>query len=328
MYHRFSPEENHPRHLGARPFRLQLEYLTTHHEIWSPDQQLDAVLAQEVDTNRPPVVVTIDDGYQDFYDIAFPILQEYGVTATVFVTTGFIAGHTWFWWDRLAWLLDNASPGKRDWRLGETILTGDASCSEERDFLWNAIADHLRFLPFKNTNATLEELSHELGLNLPTSPPEQYAAMSWEQVRNVSAVDMTIGAHTVTHPILSRVDGKQARDEISDSRHELFEALGQPVNWFCYPQGGPADFNADTVAAVREAGFRGCYTAFQNPTHTGEEMTLPRYSISGNFDHFRWVLCGAEFLFMRLKVLFGGNALPGKSYWAGHHHKKDGAVTS
>ena len=327
MYHRFSPVDNDPRHLGAKSFARQLAYLGANHVVWTPDQHLDAVITGNADAVRPPVVVTVDDGYRDFHDVAFPLLQKYGVTAMVFVTSGFIAGHNWFWWDRLSWLLENAPDGEREWRFAKTVLRGDAGCRAMRDRLWNTIADEFRFMPDQSTEAALTQMAAQCGLTLPDDPPPQYAAMSWDQVRKLAAAGLGIGAHTVTHPILSRVNGRRARDEISGSRRALNENLEQSTDWFCYPQGGPADYTADTVAAVHEAGFRGCYTAYQNPTHDGNPLTLPRYSISGDFDHFRWVMCGAEYLFMRFKASLGGNTLPGKSYWAGHNPKKDGAAT-
>ena len=96
MYHRFQ------RHDGglwpsADLFGEHVRYVSSHYRTMSMSGLHSALLSGDV----PPrtVVFTIDDGYEDFYSIAFPILRKYGVPATLYVTTDFLDGSMWFWWD-------------------------------------------------------------------------------------------------------------------------------------------------------------------------------------------------------------------------------------
>lgn len=125
------------------------------------------------------------------------------------------------------------------------------------------------------------------------------------------------GAHTLSHPILSRLPAQQAQAEIEQSRRQLEKELTQPVDWFCYPQGGPADYTVGIMEMVREAGFKGCYVAHQDVALEKNLFALPRYCPGEDMAVFRWSLCGAEYLVGRLRALLGKPAGPGAAYWAG-----------
>lgn len=300
MYHRFANNDlDTSRRLKASLFNRQLAYICAHHEVWNPDQQLSALDGNPVLTSRPPVVITVDDGYSDFFQIAFPLLKKFSLGAMVFVTTGFISGHCWFWWDRLSYLLASAPAGKRTIGFNQRTAHGDPSDPAERQSLWKAIADHLSTIPDEDKELVLVGLAKKLEVSVPTSPPAEFAPITWDQIREMAAQGIEFGAHTVNHPVLSRVDRQRAEEEIAQSRDELSGQLDREVGWFCYPQGLPGDFLPETVELVQKSGFRGSFTAFPSATHGGFPFTLPRYSISGDEVKFQWIMCGAEFLLMK-----------------------------
>ena len=68
--------------------------------------------------------------------------------------------------------------------------------------------------------------------------------------------DIRFGAHTVTHPILARVDRERARREIADSKSTIEERLGVAVSGFAYPNGSPEDYTAETKDLLRQSGYR------------------------------------------------------------------------
>lgn len=305
MYHRFCPEgENHPRRLAAAEFSWQLRYLAKYHLGWNPDDQLEHLKRPASPPDRPPFIITVDDGYADFASVAFPLLSESNLSAMVFITTGFISKDTWFWWDRLSWVLENHPPGEKKFQVAQHTIQGNTADENERWELWNEIADLLNSLSEKDREAALIELSASLDLNIPASAPNDYEAMNWDQVRELSSQGVIFGAHTVTHPVLSRVDASRGDDEITASRDHIANELGKAPLWFCYPQGKPDDFRSDTIEQVRRAGFVGSYTAFPNAVHRGDPMTLPRYGISDDHVEFQWILCGAKHLFSQWKSLF------------------------
>ena len=94
--------------------------------------------------------------------------------------------------------------------------------------------------------------------------------MTWAEVNELASGNMiTIGAHTVTHPILSRISEAQARFEVVEGKRLLEEKLGRSVGLFAYPNGGREDIGPDVVALVKEAGYRAACTTIYGQNEVG-----------------------------------------------------------
>jgi peptidoglycan/xylan/chitin deacetylase (PgdA/CDA1 family) len=90
----------------------------------------------------------------------------------------------------------------------------------------------------------------------PRETPAEFAAISWDEARSLRKQGIEFGAHTRTHPILSRLETQEElTDEIVSGKERIERELGEPVMHFSYPNGGPADFNDTVLKAVRSAGF-------------------------------------------------------------------------
>src|SRR5262245_8528847 len=102
MYHRFSNQDDGEA-TSAQTLRDQLTYLTSHYRIVPLSCVAKLIISGET---IPPglAVITIDDGYRDVYEIAFPILREFQVPATLFVVTDFIEEKAWLWTDKLKFI--------------------------------------------------------------------------------------------------------------------------------------------------------------------------------------------------------------------------------
>ena len=105
------------------------------------------------------------------------------------------------------------------------------------------------------------DMAQALDVQLPSAPPPEYAPVTWDSVRRMQGEGVEIGAHTRSHPILSRLAGHQAlEEEIVGSARRIGEMTGRSPRHFCYPNGRPDDVTAETVAAVRAGGFRTAVT--------------------------------------------------------------------
>lgn len=80
--------------------------------------------------------------------------------------------------------------------------------------------------------------------------------MAAEELNRLEALGVRVGAHTMSHPHLSALASSSQREEIVQSKQVLEDTLGHEVSAFAYPYGSAEDYTADTVALVREAGFR------------------------------------------------------------------------
>lgn len=315
MYHRFSDEATgDPRKVDRTTLVTQASHILRHHTPWSPDQHLAALRGDLWPGGRCPVVITVDDGYQDFGNVAHPIFREHGLPAMLFVVTGFVGGETWFWWDRLEFILDAAEASEHTIAIANQDLDLDLRTRTGRKRAWHVIADHGRFLADHEKEDLIGQVARALAVEIPATPPPGYEALDWEQIRELHADGALFGAHTCGHPILSRIPLLEAEREIEDSRERLAHELGEPVSWFCYPQGGPADWTREVREVVARS-FSGCYLAYQTLENPADPYTMPRYCVSPDMVGFRWALCGAEYLVLRLKQLLRRNTGVGRSYW-------------
>lgn len=322
MYHRFSAAEtDKPGFICKEQLRTQMRYIKRHHPFWAPSDHLDA-LDNQRKWDSCPVVITVDDGYHDFFEVAYPVFREACVPAMLFVTTGFVDGKLLLWWDRLKMILEKGKgrtvPMDLDGKQIHLDLVTEAASTRT----WNILADCCRFILDSEKASLLDKMAKTLEVEHVDTGEPRFCAVTWEEMRTMADSGILFGAHTVTHPILSRLDPDTAQTEIVESRKRM-ETMGFPVDWFCYPQGGPADYASETSTIVREAGFKGSYIAYQSLHHQEDRLALPRYCISNDPVDFEWCLCGAEYLLLRINQLMGKPETIGEYYWQGSQGMND-----
>jgi peptidoglycan/xylan/chitin deacetylase (PgdA/CDA1 family) len=318
MYHRFGkadcPPENRP---DAQVLAWQMAAVRAHHPVWTVARHFEAVSGTRPIDVDCPVVVTVDDGYRDFGTVAHPVFAAHGIPVMLFVTTGFVDGQLWLWWDQLAYLFETAAATSLWVEHGGEHHRIDLTSAASRRETWNRIGIRCCFLPEDLKLTLLSTLAEHLDVEIPRIPPERYAPLTWDELRDLHHRGVDVGAHTTSHSILTRVPVARARDEIRGSKRMLEDQLGTAVPWFCYPQGGPADYSPEVVAEVAAAGFSSAYLAFPGEDGPASLLTLSRWGISSDPTEFLWVLCGAA----RLELLLLGFLLrdtgPGQGYWAG-----------
>lgn len=227
MYHRFPPQNE----LAA-----QCEHLKKHYR---PISLTEAAGTLERRRPTPPgaVVFTVDDGYRDMLVNAWPVLKAWSIPVLVYVATDLPDHHTWLWTDQLRHFL---------------MEQGDTAAAA-------TIGQSLKKMPDQQRREYLASIP-----GLQAAPPPDYEPLTWDEIRALAAQGVEFGAHTRTHPILSRLpDRDRMREEIAGSKARLEQELGSPVLHFCYPNGMPDDFNDDVVAVVRESGFKTAVTALR-----------------------------------------------------------------
>ncbi|MEL6547968.1 MAG: polysaccharide deacetylase family protein, partial [Myxococcota bacterium] len=213
-------------------------------------------------------------------------------------------GDLWQWWDRVAWAVEETEcrsltleldgrPEVYRWdSRGEAIAVADR------------LAYRLKEVDESVRLRTLELLEEKLAVTIPVSAPEAYAPMSWEQVRGLAARGFEFSPHTVTHPILTRVDREQAKREIEESRARCEAELGWQPRTFCYPDGSAEAFSEREAAIVQELGFKGAVTALHGYVPMSEEVDpfrLRRFPFPFHLSDFIQIVSGLEHLKMKLR---------------------------
>lgn len=282
-YHRLGDTADDPFDLSVRPsdFAQHLEVLGGRARAMTFGHAARALAAGTL----PPraVVVTFDDGYADTLTQVLPLLERTGTPATIFVTTG--AHGRQFWWDELADILLRPRPlpprlelalrgTRRSWTFGaESREQSRVNDQARRRGALHALADELRELDVAARDEVLELIRQWSGYR--PSPTPLHRSLTPEEIRALSRSPVVeIGAHTVSHPILSNLPETEQQAEAALSRVELEETTGTRVTSFSYPHGA---YSATTMAAVRRAGFAAaCCSTPDVVTKRSNVLALPR----------------------------------------------------
>jgi peptidoglycan/xylan/chitin deacetylase (PgdA/CDA1 family) len=235
---------------------------------------LDAVRALREERLPPRALsITFDDGYADNHDLALPVLRKLGLPATFFIATGYLEGGCMFN-DTVIEAVRGAPGPTLDLReLGFGVIALGAD--DERAQALGRILDALKYeLPPQR-----EEIAAQIARRAAVAAPAQLM-MTAKQVKAVHETGMTIGAHTVTHPILAKISLDRARKEIVDSRARLEQITGAPVRLFAYPNGRPGrDYRREHAALARELGFEAAVTTAPGAAGSGGDLyQIPRFT--------------------------------------------------
>jgi peptidoglycan/xylan/chitin deacetylase (PgdA/CDA1 family) len=199
---------------------------------------------------RNALAITFDDGYRDNLTHAAPILSRLGLPATIFLATGFIGTAEVPWVDRLAQGLKKSPLDAVRTPWGDELdLTGVAA----RLHALAQTLGHFKRVSDEERHRALEALLAALGVT--DQRGFKNLMLSWDDVHALRGLGFTIGAHTVNHPILSRVTPQRAWTEILGSRTMIESACGTAPRAFAYPNGGAAEYTETVKRLVREAGF-------------------------------------------------------------------------
>jgi peptidoglycan/xylan/chitin deacetylase (PgdA/CDA1 family) len=249
IYHRVLPRadpllRDEP---DAAAFAGQMDLIRQNFNILPLSAAVERLARRDLPTRA--VCITFDDGYANNCEVALPILSERGIPATVFVAPGFLSGGRMFN-DTVIEAIRRA-PAELDLtdiNLGRHLLTDD----ESRTTAISHILPVLKYLPPRERLERAATIAERVGAELPSD-----LMMTAEQVRRLHRAGIEIGAHTVNHPILAKLDDATALLEIGASKHKLQEIIGAEVTSFAYPNGGPGrDYTGRDVALARQAGFR------------------------------------------------------------------------
>lgn len=245
---------------------------------------LDQALAQMASGGLPRASLSIsfDDGYADNASVALPVLQAHELSATFFVTTGYLDGGR-MWNDTVIEALRRLPAGTLD--LSELGL-GSYPLSERVAERTGVVAELLRRIKHSPQR---QQLADAIGARAGELPKD--LMMSRAMVRSLADAGMGIGAHTLTHPILANLNDDQARLEMAGSKAELETLLQRPVTLFAYPNGKQGqDYDARHAQLAREVGFQAAFSTEPGVSRRGMDLwQLPRFT-PWDKDHGRFLL--------------------------------------
>lgn len=280
LYHRVCNYITDPQLLCVTPenFENQIRFLKQNYSVLDIEEWKNNILNQKKFKPKS-VVITFDDGYEDNFSQALPILEKYKVQALFYICAGNINTDKEFWWDELERLLlfdpVNKSPLKIDIK-GKNQEVG--LNKSEREKLYSDLLPVLRSMKPEDRNAILKDLILQTGNSMTRV---SHRSMSWEEVKKMSASrSAVIGAHTLNHPSLAALNLMEQKEEVGQSKSILEEKIGKPVEHFSYPFGTKLDYTDETMQLCRELKYIIVSANYPYITHShSDPFQVPRFLV-------------------------------------------------
>jgi peptidoglycan/xylan/chitin deacetylase (PgdA/CDA1 family) len=237
-------------------FEMQMEYLHKQYHVISLEELIEAIKTRTA-IQHNTCILTFDDGWQDTYTHAFPVLQKYKLPATVFLVSAYIGTNQRLWPEKVSCLLTKffkIAQFDPRWliiyptleEIGFFRLSSNTGLAPAQRI--EAIIETMKDLGNGEKEKAIFELEDllkdyaELGYS-------EALMLSWDQIIEMSRFQITFGAHTKTHAILTKVSYDEAGQETAESKRDIEKHLLKPCWAFCYPNGA---YNEPIKMIVKE----------------------------------------------------------------------------
>lgn len=233
---------------------------------------------KRIDQLQPLAAITFDDGWKDNYEVAFPVLQELKIPATIFITTGKMGSSEPFWQQKLGKLFSSVvnEGGKEDLEKFRRILGVDEAEALNSD-LYKKIVGKWKSRKHSEINAKL----NIDGWSKKILSFERALFLSSDDIREMASRNIEFGSHTVNHVILTTESDAVVESELIDSKKVLEEILGKSIDMLAYPDGA---FSNEIIKKAAASGYKlGCTTENVPIGKRWDPMKSPR--IDFEWDH-------------------------------------------
>lgn len=239
---------------------------------------------------RPFIAITLDDGYRDNFENAVPVFQKHNAPYTIYVAPGMVDGGSTIWWEDLENVV--AASQSLEILLPKGPTTFDCSSTEAKRRSYKELMEYL-FLEVDETHQReiVSEIASKYGFDTAAHLREEVA--DWEMICKANEDPLcTIGAHSMSHYVLAKLDRDRLEYEIAQSRADLREKLGTPVDHLAYPYGYVQAAGKREFDLTRKLGFKTGVTTRHGvvyPEHTDHMTALPRVSVNGHHQSMHYM---------------------------------------
>lgn len=254
-------------------FALQLEWLKAHFQVVELSTLLRTRSLSEQQANEnnlPRAAITFDDGFADNLSLGLPVLQAFGLPATVFMIYGSIGGKRGFHHHEVARYVAN----ERNTNLFESF-NGDRRPREKL----KKIIQYLKDFPDSAPAAGFERAQAE-------NHADRF--LDEGELQQLARAGISIQSHTVGHQPLSQLVGDTLSRELVDAKMGLETLIKKPVDFLAYPIGRRDDYNFHSIEAVKQAGYRAAFTAWKGDIDPGTSVwEIPRVGVRNSLDDLK-----------------------------------------
>jgi len=235
--------------VSAEHFRQQLEVLSHQHRVLPLAEVIDR-MSKNLPLPNHTACLTFDDGFQNFYDTAYPLLRRYQIPSTQFLITSLMESRLPAWPGQVHYALSCTSLPSihflgTEWQLKKGL---------EGELVYGRMVGRLKSLGSEERDKRVAELTQMLGAGHPMDfEKAPRATMGWRQVEELTKEGLvSFESHTHTHPSLSACPPEEQHRELQISRDIMRERV-PAQDLLCYPFG---DHTPATKSIAAELGYR------------------------------------------------------------------------
>lgn len=219
---------------------------------------IHARMSNKQRSDKPFGIITFDDGYEDNFTYAYPILKKLGIPFVIYVSTGLVNDHTPIWNDPL--IIERIIKSNDELIIGGQKYVCQTQEQKNQTFL------KLKGLLFSLPYAHMQEEFKHLFAEYLSDDVFPRNTLTWEQIAELSKDPLcTIGSHTMTHCRLTITDSKSLQYELGESKNLLEQYIGKPVTHLSYPYGWKTDVSAEAIEFAQKAGYKTALRSFGGP---------------------------------------------------------------
>ncbi len=265
------------RGISATEFEKQMKFLVKH---FTPVKASQVQLG--INRGKTQFAVTLDDGYEDNYLVAAPILKKLGIPATFYVVSDFVGTDRLFWWEQVADMMHSSDQPELDLRKVmpdvsllsgcENVLPLDSDSA--RDYAFGQLCSQVRKglhedipLRIKQISEYFDEPVRELG--------RHYNLMKWQQLKNLVKQGFEVGGHTASHCNVIGADVTLLKHELVESINIIEKNIDAPVESFAYPYGLFKEADKEVSELLASTHCKAAFTGVQGVVNE----SLPRYEL-------------------------------------------------
>lgn len=252
-------------------FRQHLQFLKAHYHVIHPEEFRASI---EQGESLPPrsVLLTCDDGLVNAFTEMLPVLQSENVSCLFFVTAASCSDQPGMLWFQELYHLMRMNPVIG---LDPNLPADESEAAKPANSFHTLWWSTVRRASHWDAAKRADWMHHVRGscASMPSPASDhQWQLLGHAELKQLLESGTSIGAHSLSHSVLSLCSEEEARREIQESKIALEQALGRPVWAFAYPFGDPSTVGKRELRLAQESGYS---CAFVNVEHWDTECSTP-----------------------------------------------------
>jgi len=249
-----------------------------------PLRQIVEVHLQGLPGDPNWVAITMDDGFADQYTMCREVFAPRDCPVTCFPVVGFLDGDLWPWDDQLGWTFMQSPAAQVTLNLDGQAHQYDLSTEPKRLAALRTVRNLFKRMEGRLLTDALDCVARQMQVQIPLSAPPQHQPMTWAQARELEALGIDFGVHTVSHRIVSQLQSHVVEHELSQCWFRLQTELKRPLPVVSWPTGLRGDFTARDEGIAAALGLQAGVSTFGDYAKVGlhagaANFTLARFGL-------------------------------------------------